>query len=131
MQPTDPSSPVASEAIWSPPLLLLELAAGDDALILELVEAFLGDAAVRIEHLRAAVEARDFSTVRKLAHTIKGGARQVGADAVADGCQELEFACAAGELPQIRFQFRRVQESLRDAGQQMAAYVTGHCRPPH
>ena len=108
--------------IWSPPASLLEIASGDDDLITELIQAFRSDAMGRIQRIQGAVAAGDFSRIRAEAHAIKGSARQVGADAVADRCQELERVAQAGNASLAAELWFRVQEALEDAYFGMALY---------
>jgi len=70
--------------------LLLESGSGGDALIAELIETFNTGAAARIRQIGAAFAVSGLVSLRTQAHTIKGDARQVGSDAVADASQELE-----------------------------------------
>ena len=70
---------------WSRPASLLEWASDDSALIADLIEVFSTDTDVRI-----ALAASNLLNVRAEAHAVKGGARQVGADAEAQACEELE-----------------------------------------
>jgi HPt (histidine-containing phosphotransfer) domain-containing protein len=71
-------------------LSLLEVATGDDELIAELIDSFNTDPHARILQIRTALANSDFSKIRAEAHTIKGGSKQVGAEAVADAWEKLE-----------------------------------------
>jgi HPt (histidine-containing phosphotransfer) domain-containing protein len=46
-----------------------------------------------------ASEGTDQSSAERLAHTLKGAAATIGADAVAEAASELEAACAVGKEP--------------------------------
>jgi HPt (histidine-containing phosphotransfer) domain-containing protein len=115
----------SSHEAWSPPLFLLETASGDDGLIADLVDAFNTDTSARIQKVRAALAASDFSKLRTEAHTIKGGARQVGADALADACQELETVCTLQEALLVAARLNRVQELFEEIRGAMASYSNG------
>lgn len=99
-----------SGGAWSPPELLHEAAGDDDALIAKLIEAFIRDTSARMQQMRRALASSNFPDMRAEAHTIKGSARQMGADAVGDACQELENACALRDELLIAAQVRRLQE---------------------
>jgi HPt (histidine-containing phosphotransfer) domain-containing protein len=99
-----------SSGAWSPPELLLEAAGDDDALIAKLIEAFIRDTGTRMQQMRGALASSSFTNIRAEAHTVKGSARQMGADAVGDACQELENACALRDELLIAAQVRRLQE---------------------
>jgi len=108
---------------WSPPALLLEAAADDDGLILMLIDAFSADTDARIERMREALAASDLPRIRSEAHTIKGGAGQMGADAVADACRELEVASNRNEASLIAPYLNRVQELFGEVREAMASYA--------
>ena len=100
---------------WAPPALLLEVASGDDDLIREVVGDFERDTENRLELTRRALAAGDRAKLRAEAHAIKGGARQVGAVAVADICQQIELAAPqsspyelADRLTLLEAEFRQV-----------------------
>lgn len=65
---------------------------GDDGrpFICEFVELFETDARQRIKELKDVVAAGDTSGLRKMAHTLKGSCRNLGAAAMADHCLKLE-----------------------------------------
>src|SRR5579864_380270 len=86
---------------WSPPALLLAAEVDDQGLIADLIDAFSTDTAVRIRRIHEALAASNFSTIRAEAHTIRGSALEVGADAVAEACQELETMSALQEAAVI------------------------------
>ena len=78
---------------WVPPETLRELAdGGASELISELIEAFGADTAPRLGQMRQALANADTKGLSDAAHTIKGSAQQMGADAMASICQELELA---------------------------------------
>jgi HPt (histidine-containing phosphotransfer) domain-containing protein len=110
------------QEVWSPPLFLLDAMSGEDDLIAELIDAFNTDAAARMQQLRVALRNSDFSRILAEAHAIKGSARQVGADAVADACQELEIASEFQEVSLVAGRVSRVQLLLEDVLRAMAAY---------
>ena len=124
----------SSYEAWSPPPFLLETASGDDDLMADLVDAFNIDTSARIQRVRAALAASDFAKIRMEAHTIKGGARQVGADALADACQELETVCTLQEALLVAARPNRVQELFEEIRGAMASYSNGRkthpCRTP-
>ena len=64
------------------------------------------------------------------AHTIKGGARQVGADAVAEACQELETVARLQEAFLVAARLDRVQEVFEEIGGEMASYSSRRSAEP-
>jgi HPt (histidine-containing phosphotransfer) domain-containing protein len=116
-QPTD-----ARTTAWTPSPLVLEAASGEDGLIAEIVDVFNTSTADRIRQIHAALAASDFSTIRKEAHAIKGGAQQIGAPAVADACQELERVCQLGEASLVPARLARVCELFEEIRIGMISY---------
>lgn len=131
MVPSQPSnSPTtkcrcSTQQDWSPPASLLEAAAGDDGLIVRLINAFGADTDARIEQMRAALAVADFPRIRAEAHTIKGSAGQMGAEAVAKACQELEIASGLQEPLLVAARLDRVQELFDEIRGKMACSPNG------
>jgi HPt (histidine-containing phosphotransfer) domain-containing protein len=89
----NPSQISQYHAGWVLPETLRELADGGAAgLIVELIEAFRADTVPRLGQMREAIANADTKRLSDAAHTIKGSAQQMGADAMASICQELELA---------------------------------------
>jgi HPt (histidine-containing phosphotransfer) domain-containing protein len=120
----------SSHEAWSPPLFLLETASGDDCLMADLVDAFDTDTSVRIQRVRAALAASDFSIIRMEAHAIRGGARQVGADAVADACQDIESVCNLQEALLVAARLNRLQELFEEIRLAMSSYCSSRSLNP-
>jgi len=116
--PLAPSTP----GEWSPPVSLVEAVSGDTAVIGELIDAFHADTDGRIRQIQAALTVTEFDTIRSEAHSIKGGARQLGADALANACQQLETLCQMREAPIVAAGLRRVQQLYTETLRAMAAY---------
>ena len=119
------SSPVmdgVTRPHWSPPPSLLKVAAGDEGLIAELIEAFTTDTAVRVERILAALPVADLPVIRAEAHTIRGSALEVGASELASACQELELACDRKEAVRIAPQLRRLQGLFDEVRLAMSDY---------
>ena len=111
---------------WTPPATLLELAADDDGLIHELVAAFREDTGIRIQVIRTALSTADLTRLRAEVHTIKGSSRQVGAEVLANICQDIELA--AQEVP-IGHLTDRV-DLLEMRFQEISRAMARHCGKP-
>jgi len=118
-----PAGACQAECDWSPPELLLDAAADDDGLIVKLIEAFGEDTAARIERIHAALSSCDFPAIRSEAHTIKGSASQMGADAVAEVCRELEQVVVLRDASLVTPLLNRVLERFAEIQEAMAAYA--------
>jgi len=112
-------SPPLSHDTWAPPANLIEAASGDDAFITELIDIFTMDAETRIGQVREALATSDSRKIQAAAHSIKGSASQVGADALADVCQELELASTlpgmlniAGLVSRVEFLFEEIRHAM-------------------
>lgn len=61
---------------------------GDD--IGMLMETFIVDSQQKLEQLKALLKDDDFDAIRRLAHSLKGSSKNVGASALASHCENLE-----------------------------------------
>ena len=92
------------------------------------VQTFVADAARYFDDLRQAVQAGDTGRIRDLAHTLKGSARNVGADRVADLADRVE-RLAGGSNPDLAGlatlgeEFDRCHAEAREA---LAQWSAGH-----
>lgn len=74
---------------------------GGDALRTQIVEMFLARAPDQIAAALAAAERGDAEEVRKIAHTLKSSAGQLGALSVQRLCQDAERRAEAGEVASL------------------------------
>ena len=97
---------------WHLPETLQELEDfGDGALVLDLIDCFKDDTAGRLKRLHDGVANLALAAVKSEAHAIRGGARQMGAEDLANLCQAIESSAQAMDWPE---QERRVcQAELR------------------
>ena len=107
--PEAPQPPVAGtvggEAI--DPSVLEELTGGDAELAAEVLDEFLTTTRADIEALGEAGAAHGADDVRRLAHRIRGAARAVGAQGLADVAQRAESLAALGSADWERFAILR------------------------
>ena len=78
-----------------------QLVGGDRTALVEILDAFLEDAPVRLGDLDRAAESGDEVAAGRAAHTLKANGRTFGASEFADLCQELESAARAGDLEAV------------------------------
>ncbi len=69
---------------------------GDDMAVL--LQGFERDSVQRFDELEAAIRCADAETLRRTAHTMKGGALGVGATQFAARCKELEDCAKHGDI---------------------------------
>jgi len=113
----------SNQAAWSPPELLLEVAADDDALLVKVIDVFGRDTDTRMAQMRRALAASNYPNICAEAHTIKGCAMQMGAEAVGEACHQLEIACGLQEASLIAARLNRVQELFDEIRGAMVAYT--------
>lgn len=109
-----------SGVTWRLPEELVELGRETGmGMLTELLTIFEEDTAERLKALRAAIQKDDHAEIRRQAHSLKGGALQIGANRFAGYCREMEgMAQQAGKpehlalLVRIEDEFIRVKEKL-------------------
>jgi HPt (histidine-containing phosphotransfer) domain-containing protein len=113
------TAPDAS-ADWNVPAALLELEqAGDVELLRDVISLFKEDTLSRLQYLREAASDCDSAGIRRQAHALKGSATQLGADAMATMCQQLESRILQGEsldvplaVSELRTEFDRIWPAM-------------------
>ena len=101
---------------------------GDEALLDVLLAAFLSDARLALDEIRAAVAGRDAATMSRAAHTLKGIMAEVGASQAARAAADVETlersATVGGAADALARLEHETARALEDA-QAMAAEVAG------
>ena len=77
---------------------VLERLMGDESLVREVISMFLEDTPRQMDALARALQAGDATAVRRLAHTVKGAAGNVGAQVVQAAALRLEQASESGDM---------------------------------
>jgi two-component system, sensor histidine kinase and response regulator len=119
---TLPESPVAA----APPRVLpddrclnsetgIRLAAGNVTLYNRILDKFRRSHTNHVAEMRIAIANGDWSTARRLAHTLKGEAAQIGAEPLRCDAEQLEHALRKGEaVDSINAMLDRVDASLEE-----------------
>jgi HPt (histidine-containing phosphotransfer) domain-containing protein len=94
---------------------------GEAALVEELILIFQSDAAERLEILAHALDAADYLTVRREAHTVKGSALQVGANRVAEVCRQMETEARNPQPQDLASMHRALLQSFAEVCEAIAA----------
>jgi histidine phosphotransfer protein HptB len=114
-----------SKTMWHLPETLREFEeAGDDSIVLELINSFQNDTASRCGSLHAAVARLDAATVKAEAHSMRGSARQMGAEALADLCQIIEAGALKMNWPELEGQVDQADECFAEVRSAMSEYVS-------
>jgi len=119
------SDPSGSHAGWAPPADLLELAAEQPELISELVADFRHDTAGRLQEIDSALVRGDRARVRAEAHSIKGSARQLGAEKLADLCQQMELAAVQAPPAELADRVNQMAAEFDAVWHAMTGYLAG------
>lgn len=82
--------------------LALDRVGGDEELLDEIVELYLGEYPGLLEQLHTAVSNGDANQVFRSAHTLKGSLSTIGAEAAQESALALEMSGRNGQLDQSR-----------------------------
>ena len=92
---------------------------GGDALVQKVINAYVGDVPQHLRMLRQAIGATDAGTVKRVAHSLKSASANVGAEALAGLCKDLEHLGRADTvegadtlLADMEHEFQAVRHSL-------------------
>jgi HPt (histidine-containing phosphotransfer) domain-containing protein len=77
---------------------LRAMVGGEPDLYVEMLDAFLSDAALALDEMRAAVARDDAAAFRRPAHSLKSNAMTVGAARLAELCRALETDARDGAV---------------------------------
>lgn len=80
---------------------MLRRVADDRELVQMVVAAFLGDIGSRLVEIDTALTNRDLTAVRRLAHTVKGAASNVSADALVSTVRLIEAGAEQGDWQSV------------------------------
>jgi len=120
---TSEPSPQPSDTPPSPPVFdragMMDRLEGDEELAEMVIESFLDDIPRQLQALRELLAAGDVRTAQRQAHTIKGAAGNVGAEALRAVAAETELALRAGalqaagaHLQSLQDQFDRLRQAV-------------------
>jgi len=116
--------------MWHLPEMLREIEeAGDDSIVLELIDSFQNDTTSRFERLHDAVARLDAASVKAESHSIRGSARQMGAEALADLCQAVEGGNPEMNWPEVEDQVNQAEARFTEVCSAMSKYVTSRRLP--
>ena len=115
MQQVD-TPPTDSSAIDVSVLQTLSQMAGEQAPIIipELVNSYLEDASLRIEAMSTAITQGNAISLYQAAHALKSASANVGANRLADLCQELEAISRGGSTDGTAEIFTHVNKEYKD-----------------
>lgn len=101
----------------------LQRARGKHTLLKQLARVFLQDLPASMSELPAATKAGDAQKMRRIAHRLRGAAKTLSADSVADKAAELEVLSMNQQLDVAREVVAELQLRVNDLAGELAAYV--------
>jgi HPt (histidine-containing phosphotransfer) domain-containing protein len=111
---------VRQSNVWSLPDELLQLARDGAAdLVADVIAVYLADSATRLANLAQAVEAGNWKQIRAEGHALKGSSLQVGAEAMAGICLQLEHM-KSESIPEAAQLLHRLQGIFAEVEQAMS-----------
>jgi HPt (histidine-containing phosphotransfer) domain-containing protein len=96
---------------------------GDNGIVLELIDSFQNDTASRLERLHNAVSRHDAATVKAEAHSVRGSASQMGAEALAALCQALEAGAPKLNWIELEDQMKQAEVRFAEVSSAMSEFV--------
>jgi HPt (histidine-containing phosphotransfer) domain-containing protein len=115
-------SPANTDAVFNQDEFLARLM-GDHGIARKIIDGFLNDIPRQLRALKNKLVAGDAQGARMQAHTLKGAAATVSAEALRSLCFETQEAVAAGELgralvllSQVEEQFEVLKSTLKQSG---------------
>ena len=93
---------------------------GDDFLV-EVIDAFLTDAATLLATLRRSLDEKDASGLRRAAHTLKSNGATLGAERFSELCRELEQRAKSGRLEGASKLVDRIEHEYQPLREALAA----------
>ena len=85
---------------------------GEPDLVIELIDLYLKDASDKLVAIRKAMAAMDETSLRRVAHNLKGSSASLGAHRMAALCEELEHLVGDHSLHKAGSLVRRLEQEL-------------------
>jgi signal transduction histidine kinase/DNA-binding response OmpR family regulator len=123
-----PAAPAPAAAVVLDERELLELVAGDRALLRELADLFLVEGPRRLAQIRAALEAGDLASVQYVAHSLKGSAGSLCGRNAADAALRLEEIATEGDAAGARRAYEAVEGEVSKLEQALAQLARKEAR---
>lgn len=101
----------------------LERVDGDRELLQELAQMFLDHAPVMMAEVRDACGRRDADAIQRAAHSLKGSAGNLAANAVCSTAQELELMGHEGDLKRCDVVLATLESEMRRLESALATLV--------
>jgi len=93
----------------------LEMLGGRDDLLGRMDAIFLRDVPVELEELNGYMDNKDWINAKRMAHSIKGSARTVGAQRTGAVAEQLEFFCKQKDVESAIREFKTLESEVQTA----------------
>ena len=93
---------------------LLERVENDHELLLELIDIFLQDCPQKIQAMRRAADAKEYTQLQELAHSLKGASGNISAKAMRELFLEIENMAKAQDASDMQRSFDAVDAQHAD-----------------
>jgi len=93
----------------------LDMLAGRKDLLTRMDEIFLRDIPGELEELESYMSNKDWEEAKRLAHSIKGSSRTVGAQRSGAVAEQMEFFCNQKDIPSAEEQFKILEAEVKTA----------------
>jgi two-component system sensor histidine kinase/response regulator len=120
--PLAPAPPVAAERAVFAHQTALDRLDGDEKLLEEVIQLFVGDAPNRMAEVRAALEQGDPKRLQMAAHSLKGAAGYIGAERTAAQSLKLEELGNKGDLSPALDEYRQLEHEVEQLRREVAAF---------
>ena len=100
--------------------LALDRVGGDEELLDEIVELYLGEYPGLLEQIQSAVHSGDANRLYRSAHTLKGSLGALGAEAAQQRAQDLETSGRQGQLGQAGTMLADLEHLLGQLHEELA-----------
>jgi two-component system sensor histidine kinase/response regulator len=94
-----------------------------EGFLVELIDEFVADGALRLDELGDALESGDGDAVCRVAHRLKGGSAQLGGQRLSLACARLEQRARQGQLSPGRRDLSEVEVDFADLRAALAERV--------
>ncbi|THB69002.1 MAG: response regulator [Desulfovibrio sp.] len=101
---------------------------GDAPFLGELYQTFLSDLDARLRRFQEALHNRDFRTLQKLAHSLKGAASTIDAGQVREKALAVETSARNDDLDSARAEFSRLSRAVEQLREVIAEWLAAHVK---
>ncbi|MBU0729284.1 MAG: response regulator [Proteobacteria bacterium] len=98
---------------------------GERGVVIEIIDEFLLDVRKQLETIARAIDESDAEIIRREAHSIKGGARNITAEPMADAAAALEDAGKSADMGNAGLALKKLEEEIDHFASYYRKAITG------